>query len=303
MASRSNAVSVLAPAKVNLSLHVTGQRDDGYHLLDSLVAFAPVHDRLDISHGNTLSLTVEGPEGAGVPADMDNLVLKAAAMFADDRGAAITLTKNLPSASGIGGGSADAAAIVRGLMVFWGLAKDWDDPELADAVGQKLAALGADIPMCLLNRPARVSGIGDEIEYISPLGPIPAILINPRVEVSTPAVFRALKSKTNPPMPETLPAFKGVQDFVPWLTDQRNDLQEPALALAPEIGKVLNALEAEPDCMLARMSGSGATCFGIFPNKDSCYAATERLYTDHPDWWVAGGFLGDQFELSLPKVS
>ncbi len=297
------ATRVYAPAKINLTLHVTGQRPDGYHLLDSLVAFAPVHDRLDIIDGNTLSLTVEGPEAQGVPADMNNLVLKAAKLFAEGRGAAITLTKNLPPASGIGGGSADAAAAVRGLMMHWGLIQDLSDPKEADRVGQKLSRLGADIPMCLLNRPARVTGIGNEMEFVSPLGPIPAVLVNPRVEVSTPAVFRTLGTKNNPPMPAEMPKFTGVQDFVPWLADQRNDLQPSALQLAPEIGTVLDVLEAEPDCMLARMSGSGATCFAIFPDKESCYATTERLYRDHPNWWVAGGYLGDQFELSLPKVS
>lgn len=297
-------VKVHAPAKINLSLHVTGQRADGYHLLDSLVAFAPVADRLIIQDGNTLSLTVEGPEAAGVPADMNNLVLRAAELLAKGRGAAITLEKNLPAASGIGGGSADAAAAIRGLIAHWQLGHlaEGTSDEL-EAVAKAVLELGADIPMCLMSQPARVSGIGEEIVPVSPLGPIPVLLINPRVSVSTPAVFRALPRKDNPPMPAELPQFAGVQDFTAWLADQRNDLQAPAIGIAPAIADVLQALEASEGCMLARMSGSGATCFGIYPSREAIVEAGQRLTADHPGWWLAGGYLGDQSKLAMPEVS
>lgn len=298
------AIKVFAPAKINLSLHVTGQRSDGYHLLDSLVTFGPMGDWLYIQDGNTLSLTVEGPEAKGVPADMSNLVMKAADLLADGRGAAMTLHKYLPASSGIGGGSADAAAAVRGLMAHWRIGGDWQDVEdIPDDVAariSRLETLGADVPMCLLNRPARVRGIGEDIQPV-PLGAIPAVLVNPRVEVSTPAVFRALSSKDNPPMPEALPRFGGVQDFVPWLAQQRNDLQTPAIALEPVIGSVLDRLEQTEGCMLARMSGSGATCFAIYPTEAQAKAAAEKLHADHQGWWVAGGILNDQFKRGLPE--
>lgn len=299
------AIKVFAPAKVNLSLHVTGQRDDGYHLLDSLVTFGPMGDQLFITPGNTLSLTVEGPEARGVPADMSNLILKAADLIAEGRGAAFTLIKNLPAASGIGGGSADAAAALRGLLALWEIGADWQrvedvPPDFADKL-QGLEALGADVPMCLLNQPVRVRGIGEQLDRVA-LGAIPAVLVNPRVEVSTPAVFKALSSKDNPPMPEDLPPFTGVQDFVPWLAQQRNDLQPPAVALQPVIGTVLDRLGATQGCMLARMSGSGATCFAVYPDEDHARAGAEQLSTDHPDWWVAGGLLGDQFKRGAPQA-
>ncbi|MCV2883042.1 4-(cytidine 5'-diphospho)-2-C-methyl-D-erythritol kinase [Actibacterium sp. XHP0104] len=296
-------IEVFAPAKINLSLHVTGQRADGYHLLDSLVTFGPMGDRLLVSDGNTLSLTVEGPEAAGVPADMNNLILKAAELISDGRGAAFTLQKFLPAASGIGGGSADAAAALRGLMALWQIGRDWRDETdaLRAFAGQLdgLEQLGADVPMCLMNHPARVRGIGERLDWV-PLGAIPAVLVNPRVEVSTPAVFKALASKNNAPMPDDIPRFSGIQDFVPWLAQQRNDLQAPAIALQPVIGEVLTRLEATEGAMLARMSGSGATCFAIYPDQNHARAAAEKLYRDHPRWWVAGGVLGDQFKRGLP---
>lgn len=295
-------VRVFAPAKINLTLHVTGQRDDGYHLLDSLVAFAPVWDELIIEDGNTLSLTIDGPEAAGVPADMNNLVLKAAQLLPQDKGAAITLIKNLPVASGIGGGSADAAAALRGLLTFWDntALSETSDKELAP-FAYSMLELGADIPMCLFSKPARVRGIGEKVEFIRQPVPIPALLLNPRVAVSTPKVFAALGNKNNPPMPKTLPQFADVEDYTKWLAGQRNDLQAPAISLEPAIGKVLTVLEKSKNCLLARMSGSGATCFGIFPDKESVTAAGQRIHKDHPEWWMAAGLLGSQFEQSLPR--
>ncbi|MGD9294273.1 MAG: 4-(cytidine 5'-diphospho)-2-C-methyl-D-erythritol kinase, partial [Roseobacter sp.] len=182
------SVSVFAPAKVNLTLHVTGKRPDGYHLLDSLVMFADVGDELFIQTGNTISVTTEGPEAAAVPPDMDNLVLKVATLFDEMPGASFVLTKTLPVSSGIGGGSADAAAAFRGLMTFWSggeVSVELYDPAHTP-IAQKLLGLGADIPMCLLSQTARISGIGEDIQPLDGLPPLHAVLVNPRRAVSTP---------------------------------------------------------------------------------------------------------------------
>lgn len=284
-----------APAKINLTLHVTGQRADGYHLLDSLVTFAPVGDRLSVAPADELSLGVTGPEAAGVPEDGSNLVLRAARLLAEKqdirRGARITLEKCLPAASGIGGGSSDAAAALRLLARLWGL-----DPLPPP---QSFAPLGADVPMCLAPVPQRVGGIGEELHPVT-LPPLPALLVNPRIEVATPAVFRALASKTNPPMPDSLPAFAGAGECIDWLAAQRNDLQAPAIALAPVIAELLVRLGALPGCRLARMSGSGATCFALFETPVAAEAAAERLRATHPGWWIAAGTLGDQTQKAQP---
>ncbi len=298
--------SVFAPAKINLTLHVTGRRTDGYHLLDSLVAFAPVGDHLELSDGNTLSLTVEGPEAQGVPADMDNLALRAADLVRLGRGTTITLTKNLPAASGIGGGSADAAASVRAALMLE------DDagseilalgPEiLVDTRLRPLLGLGADIPMCLLPAPLRARGIGEKITFHT-LPPLPAVLVNPRRMVPTGAVFAALKGRDNPPMPETLPDFADADALIGWLATQRNDLEAPAIEVAPVIADVLSILSQTEGCQLARMSGSGATCFGLYPDEDQARAAAAWLGTAHPDWWVVGGVLGDMSGRAMPQIS
>ena len=190
---------VFAPAKVNLTLHITGQRDDGYHLLDSPVAFAPVGDALRVAPAEDLTLRLEGPEAEGLPANGDNLALRAAAMVGEGQGAAIVLEKVLPVASGIGGGSADAAAAARAVLAEAG-ALDADGLARAEAA---LLALGADVPMCLASRPVRVRGIGEALTPIS-LPPLPAVLVNPRVPVSTPQIFRSLTARDNSPMPERL---------------------------------------------------------------------------------------------------
>ncbi|MGB3315264.1 MAG: 4-(cytidine 5'-diphospho)-2-C-methyl-D-erythritol kinase [Albidovulum sp.] len=268
---------VFAPAKVNLALHVTGQRADGYHLLDSLVVFAGFGDTISVSPSDPLTLTITGPEGHALTPGEDNLVLRAARSFGTGHGAAITLTKRLPIASGIGGGSADAAATLKAL------ARHWDQPfPPADVV----TALGADVPVCLAAHPARMSGIGDVIGRVPDLPDgIALLLVNPRVAVSTPAVFRALPRKDNPPL-SSLPArFGTAQALATWLSAQRNDLEALARALEPVIGDVLTAI-AGTDSLHTRMSGSGATCFGLFPNIGLAEAAAAAISTSRPDWWV-----------------
>lgn len=283
-------IEVFAPAKVNLALHVTGRRADGFHTLDSLVAFAPVGDVLRLVPAEGLSLRVSGPEAAGVPEGPQNLVLRAAALLGPGQGAAIALEKRLPAASGIGGGSSDAAAALRGLAVLRG----------GERLPEGLERLGADVPMCMNPRPARTEGIGERLTPVA-LPSLPAVLVNPRVEVSTPAAFKALTVRDNPPLPE-IPAFADARACIGWLAAQRNDLQAPAVRLAPEIAAVLEGLSATEGCLLARMSGSGATCFGLYATEAEAQAASRALARAHPGWWVAEGALGDQSVAAAPQA-
>ena len=271
------AGSRMAWAKINLTLHVTGQRSDGYHLLDSLVVRAGVGDELQVAPSDRLSLTISGPGAAVVPTDARNLVLKAAALLDAEqgRGAALHLVKNLPAAAGIGGGSADAAAALQLLAAHWDL-----------VLPENSAQLGADVPVCLADGPQRMRGVGD---LLTPLPALPAchlLLVNPRVDVPTPSVFAALNDKTNPSMPEVLPEFSDLAEFVDFLRGQRNDLAAPAIGRAPVIADCLEALD---DALLARMSGSGATCFGIYETTAQAEAARARIADAKPNWWVATG--------------
>jgi 4-diphosphocytidyl-2-C-methyl-D-erythritol kinase len=265
-----------APAKINLCLHVVGQRDDGYHLLDSLVVFADVGDLISVAPSDTLSLTITGPQAANLATTNDNLVLRAARALSPTLGAAITLEKHLPIASGIGGGSADAAATLRALSALWGVPMP---------SAEAILALGADVPVCLSGKPLRMQGVGENLTPLPPLPNVYIVLANPGVAVATPAVFKALPNKTNDPLP-AIPRFTSSQDFAAWLAKQRNDLEAPALALVPIIGQVKTALGSQPGCLLARMSGSGATCFGLFADQITANLARQSIQTAHPDWWV-----------------
>jgi len=294
-------VEVFAPAKINLTLHITGQRLNGYHVLDSLVTFATVGDSLTLNKADVFSMTVEGPEAAGVPTDMNNLALRAAQLAGAGRKATINLTKNLPASSGIGGGSADAAAAWRG-MIALGNANDpqGDPPDIMlTSQVRAMTKLGADVPMCMAAQPLRATGIGDEIALIK-LPTIYAALANPRVPVSTPEVFAALTSKSNPPMPHTLPTFENAGALIAWLATQRNDLETPAIQIAPQIGEVLDRLSVLKNVGLARMSGSGATCFALFEHLEDAKVAAETLFFERRDWWVAGCVLQDMFAAAMP---
>lgn len=281
-------ITEFAHAKINLCLHVTGQRADGYHLLDSLFVFAGIGDGLRATPAEAMSLQIDGPFGAFVPAGDDNLVLRAARLVAD-QGVALHLTKRLPPVSGIGGGSADAAAAIRAVLRLQAMAGRLAPitPETAQAI----AALGADVPVCLASHPARGRGIGEQMDWLPPLPELHVVLANPRVEVSTPAVFKALPQKDNPPLPEVLPTWPDAASLATWLHQTRNDLQGPALALAPVIGDVLAALEALPGSLFARMSGSGATCFALFAKEAEAQDAADTMREAHPDWWVASGLI------------
>lgn len=263
-----------APAKINLALHVTGQRADGYHLLDSLVVFAGMGDSLSFAPAPDLSLSVTGPLAAGVPTGPDNLIAQAAALLHRDQGASITLDKQLPHAAGLGGGSADAAACLRGLARLWGRPL----PGAASCL-----ALGADVPVCLSPDPQRMQGIGEILSPLPPLPPLWAVLVNPRVPVPTGSVFNGLSSKRNPPM--ATPDWADYHSFITWLARARNDLEPPALTLAPEVGQASRALR-ESGADLARMSGSGATCFGLFETATQAANAAQRIASAQPGWWV-----------------
>ncbi|WP_102224240.1 4-(cytidine 5'-diphospho)-2-C-methyl-D-erythritol kinase [Acidimangrovimonas sediminis] len=266
-----------APAKVNLTLHVTGRRADGYHLLDSLVVFADVGDRVSAAPGAGLTLRVTGPRAEGVPVGGDNLVLRAAQLLGAD-GVALTLDKHLPAAAGIGGGSSDAAAGLRALSALTGR-------EMPGA--EALMRLGADVPVCVAAEASRMQGLGERLSPVAGVPPVWMVLANPGVAVSTPAVFRALASPDNPPMPETLPAWPDAAALAGWLSMQRNDLEAPAMALCPEVEQVLRALSALPGCLLARMSGSGATCFGLFASAGGAAQGAAALSMYQPGWWIA----------------
>ncbi|MGC2856183.1 4-(cytidine 5'-diphospho)-2-C-methyl-D-erythritol kinase [Novispirillum sp. DQ9] len=296
-------VAVLAPAKVNLTLHVTGRRDDGYHLLDSLVVFAGIHDRVTVEPGEGgLSLTVTGPYAgflAGSVADEDNIVLRAARALAAATGvpanAHVTLDKALPVAAGIGGGSADAAAALRGLCRLWGVS-------LPAAEMYALAArLGADVPVCLRGRATLVAGVGETLSDAPPLPAAWLVLANPGVPLSTPAVFKARSGAFSDPAP-LQDAPRDAAALAAALARRRNDLTAAAISLAPEIGTTLAALGAAPGCLLARMSGSGATCWGLFETEYTATSACRALRSAHPTWWTqAAPLLSETAPFNAPQ--
>src|SRR5260221_1679381 len=283
-------ISVAAPAKINLYLHVVGRRADGYHELDSLVAFADIADFVTARPAADLSLAIDGPFAAalgGAPAD--NLVLQAARLLASHcgvtAGAALRLTKTLPIASGIGGGSSDAAAALRALQSLWKLQTSGN--ELAGLA----ARLGADVPVCLLGRAAWLGGIGDVLVPAPALPPAAVVLANPGIALATPAVFMARRGPFSAPsrFAEPIPDPAGLAAA---LASRRNDLTEAAVGIVPAIADVLARLAACEGGLIARMSGSGATCFALFAETGAARAAATRLSGERPGWWVAAGRLG-----------
>lgn len=289
------AVGAFAPAKINLYLHVVGRRADGYHLLDSLIAFADIGDRVVAAPADKLSLAVGGPEaGALAGLGEDNLVLRAAWLFAEEsdrRSSAATpyraslhLDKVLPASSGIGGGSSDAAAALRALDRLW------RHPLPPAALAALALQLGADIPACLAARPVWVGGIGERIEPAGGLPPVGIVLANPRRELPTAQVFAARHGAFAAggrfaPMPRDAAGLAAL------LAGRRNNLTEAALTLVPEIARVLETLARLPGALLARMSGSGATCFALFADRDAALMAGAGLARAEPRWWSAAGAL------------
>jgi 4-diphosphocytidyl-2-C-methyl-D-erythritol kinase len=283
-----SSIERLAPAKVNLALHVTGRRADGYHLLDSLIAFPGLGDTLTATAADDYALTIDGLFGEGLGAGPDNLVTRAATALATATGrplaATLHLSKDLPIASGIGGGSADAAAALIALNDLWGTGLD------RAALAALAHPLGADVPMCVHGVPLRARGIGDEIDR-APAWPDGAaiVLANPGVPVATPDVFRALTVRDSPPLPPLPDAWEDMAHLVDWLSGTRNDLSAPAIRVAPVIAETLEALRRTPGCRLARMSGSGATCFALYDDEERA-ARAASLLSGHPTAaWVASG--------------
>jgi len=288
----------LAPAKVNLFLHITGRREDGYHLLDSLVVFAGIADRLAFAPAQALSLSITGPFAASLVAEADNLVSRAARALAGETGVhptdvrptgerptgALSLEKFIPVASGIGGGSADAAAALRLLRRAWRVTLD-------DSALDRIASrLGADVPVCLRSRPMHMRGVGEILTQAPAMPPCGLLLVNPGVPLATAEVFRARTGAYSPTV-ELPTGWDTAQKMAASLSGLTNDLEAPAIGLVPAIRDVLRAIAATRGCLLARMSGSGATCFGLFAGAAEAEAAASR--TGRPGWWTWGGPMGD----------
>lgn len=277
----------LARAKVNLFLHITGRRADGYHTLDSLVAFADIGDELRAELADDVSLDVVGEGAASLSGD-DNLVLTAARAMREEfnvkRGAALQLVKALPIAGGLGGGSADAAAAIRLLCRLWNLEPD------RDRLAALALTLGADVPVCLSGTPSRMQGIGERLTPLESFPNVPVVLANPRIPLATPDVFRRTDVHSGSiAWPEQ--GLADAETLVSFLSSCGNDLQPAAVALVPEIAVVLDTIAACHGCRLARMSGSGASCFGLFASQTQASAAATRIRAEHPDWWVDSGHL------------
>jgi 4-diphosphocytidyl-2-C-methyl-D-erythritol kinase len=286
-----------ARAKVNLTLRVVGRRVDGYHDLESLVAFADCADRLSLVPGPGLDLTTIGPLASACGETADNLVLKAARLLGervpDMKAGSFTLDKVLPVAAGIGGGSADAAAALRLLAKLNGLALD--DNRLVEVA----LLTGADVPVCLASRPCDMTGVGENLLPLS-LPKMPCVMVNPRVAVATKDVFSALGLRNGELLvgtsdilqaPEWPEAGASVEDWVEALAESSNDLEAPAMRIQPVITEVIAALNAANGAWLTRMSGSGATCFAIFENTAEAQRAAQKIQLDHPQWWVHAGVL------------
>lgn len=281
-----------APAKVNLYLHVVGRRADGYHLLDSLIVFASVGDRLAAERADGLDLALEGPFaralGAAARAADDNLILKAARRLARlcgvSEGARLWLVKNLPVAAGIGGGSADAAAALRLLCRLWRL----DPPK--EALHALALELGADVPVCLAGRPSYVGGIGEVLAPAPALPKAHLLLVNPLRPLATAAVFEARTGAFSKPA-RLAEAPRDARALAQALAARNNDLEAPARSLLPEVGAALAAIAGRPGALISRMSGSGATCFGLFADRASAEAAARAIAAAHPGWWTRAAAL------------
>lgn len=280
-----------APAKINLFLHITGKRDDGYHLLESLVCFTETGDLLsgELRNDGKITLEITGPMAAGLADDVrdENLVMRAARLLqaesGTELGADLILEKHLPVASGIGGGSADAAATIRLLCAMWSL-------DLApDTLSRIALDLGADVPVCLHGRTTLMSGIGETLVDVPDLPDLPMVLVNPGKAVSTPAIFRAREEDifSQAGLWNKDAVFDSGAALAAALQDCGNDLTLPASGLLPEICDVLNALAREEGCLLARMSGSGATCFAVYDTVEQAERAADAIANRHTDWWVS----------------
>jgi 4-diphosphocytidyl-2-C-methyl-D-erythritol kinase len=288
--SGGGALVERAPAKINLTLRVVGRRADGYHLLDSLVAFASVADELSLWPGSAVGLSVRGPTAAAAGPIEENLVLKAsrelAARLPGLRLGRFLLRKRLPVAAGMGGGSSDAAAALRLLARLNGLALG------AEPVLEAAAATGADVPVCLLPVARRMQGVGDILSAPVTLPPLPGVLVNPGLPAPTADVFRALGRLPEPAASDPPPPEGGPEDLIRYLHGSGNDLEGAGASVVPAVADALSRLAAQPGCRLARMSGSGATVFGLFESTRLAANAARHLRCLHPDWWIRTARIG-----------
>jgi 4-diphosphocytidyl-2-C-methyl-D-erythritol kinase len=280
----SGPLVVAAPAKVNLFLHVGDKRADGYHDLQSLVAFTAFGDEISLFHDDVFSLSLSGPFADQLSGGEDNLALQAGKLLAKKigtgRGARIKLRKNLPVASGLGGGSADAAAVLRGLMGLWRL--DANRKSLLETA----ELLGADVPACVVGGTSWMEGKGERVHPLPPLPKTGVLLVNPGVQIATTSVFAALRSHRGLAMQPPQSPFPDARALVRFLRGTTNDLELPAQTIAPVVADVLQELNALPDALFARMSGSGATCFALFVDDEGSSTAASMLRNRHPSWWI-----------------
>ena len=276
-----------ARAKLNLDLILTGKRPDGYHELDSVVAFPDIGDEVAITTADELRIDCRGPFAAGLAPGDGNIVHRAvirlAAALGVTPGLLVRLDKQLPIASGIGGGSADAAATLRALARLWRL------PTTAPVLAEVALGLGSDVLVCLGSRSTLMRGVGEQLEPLPGLPGFDLVLVNPLRPLATAEVFAAVRQERFAPRAEPVPMRPGLD----WLRRSRNDLEAPARALLPEIDDLLTKLSAAPGCRLARMSGSGPTCFGLFDDAGLANAAAASIGAARPGWWVASGRIGD----------
>lgn len=277
-------LTATAPAKLNLTLHITGTRDDGYHLLDSLVAFTDFGDALTVTPADELSLAVDGPFAHEVPAGEDNLIMRAARILQTyagiDAGAAITLDKQIPVGAGLGGGSSDAATVLRLLCAQWGVMLP-----IPRAI-ELLLPLGADLPVCWVGKPAMMAGVGEEISALDVTLPAcPVLLVKPPQSLATADVYAAYHHEARP-TPELALDLTSEAAFIESLSATRNDLQRAAIACCAEVMQVLLEMETQFGCGMARLCGSGSACFGLFDDEDACARAAYGFEQTHPDWWV-----------------
>ncbi len=291
------AMTVFAPAKINLFLHITGRRDDGYHMLDSLVAFADIGDKLEFEPASSFSFNIKGPFAGSFSAkdkdaspDSGNLAVRAAwelsRLARRDLNCRLTLHKHLPLSSGIGGGSSDAAATIWGLMELWGINAKNTAPYMDDLMN----GLGADVPVCMECKPAMICGVSKVKPVDAGMLEMPVLLVNPVRSCGTKDVFMQYEGGFRPTV--DVPADLSDKDaFLDFLRAQHNDLTHAAMSHAPEIADVLTLLDQQSGCALSRMSGSGATCFGLFDDEGALLDAAEKISLAHPKWWVRGGTL------------
>jgi 4-diphosphocytidyl-2-C-methyl-D-erythritol kinase len=284
---RADNICVLtknANAKINLYLHINGKTEHNYHLLDSMVVFADIYDVISVKKSDKLSLNIKN-NLQELPINEENIIIKTAKLlqnhFNIKNQAEITLLKNLPVSAGIGGGSADAASTMCLLSKLWNL----ENRDLSKIALQ----IGADVPVCFQNKACFVSGIGDEIKIIQQMPLLYVVLVNNNKELITKDVFANYQPKFTPALLNKPNIFTNVNELISFLKQNKNDLQDVAIKLMPEISVMLNILSADNNCLFAQMSGSGATCFGLFENQNDAIIASEKIKNNYPDWWVASG--------------